>query len=68
MKYLFIKDVIGCTKASKLKIPLSWVARLVNNTATGIMIIAEIQEARRELMVLSSAKFLPNELEKKYTT
>ena len=68
MKYLFINDVTGCTKASKLKMPLSWVARLVNKRAIGIIIIAEIQEARREVMVLSSAKFLPNELEKKYTT
>lgn len=56
---------MGCTNASKLNIPLSFVALLVSNMATGIMMNADIQEARREEMELSSARFLPKEFEKK---
>jgi hypothetical protein len=48
-----------------LNIPLSLVALLVNNIATGIIIIAEIHEPKNADMVLSSAKFLPNVFAKK---
>ena len=56
---------MGCKNESILKIPLSFVALLVNNIATGIIMIAEIQEPKNAEIELSSAKFLPNVFVKK---
>ncbi len=59
---------MGCINASVLKMPLSFVALLVSKIPKGTIMIAAIQEPKNAEIELSSAKFFPNVLLKKYIT